>query len=168
MADPELDDALGALAPYIADEHRSTIAVLVSVLRTGRQIESWLSSTLASDGLDTSEFTALSSLFLGGPPHRRSAGEIATSLVQTTGGTTKTVRRLEDRGLVRRVADPGDGRRSLVELTDAGAELANATIELVLDAFDLDIGGLDEAERTELGAGLVRLSLELGDRLGEG
>ena len=165
MADAAEPDLLGPLAPHLGEGHRSTIGVLVAVLRTGRLIESWLSSTLAADGLDTSEFTALMALHLAGEPHRLSAGEISDALVQTTGGTTKTIRRLEDRGMVKRVADPGDGRRSLVELSDDGIETVVGALHLVLDAFDLEIGDLDEAQRVELGLGLVRLSAELGERL---
>ncbi|MGB1630224.1 MAG: MarR family winged helix-turn-helix transcriptional regulator [Acidimicrobiales bacterium] len=165
MADDAEPDLLGSLAPHLGEGHRSTIGVLVAVLRTGRLIESWLSSTLAADGLDTSEFTALMALYLQGDPHRLSAGEISDALVQTTGGTTKTIRRLEDRGMVKRVADPGDGRRSLVELSPDGLEITVGTLHLVLDAFDLEIGDLDEAERVEVGVGLVRLSAELGERL---
>ena len=85
--------------------------------------------------------------------------------MQTTGGTTKTIRRLEERSLVRRVDDPEDRRRALIELTPAGLELARSTLDLVLDAFDLDIGALDAAERTELGRNLARLSTELNERL---
>lgn len=160
------DHPLGALGPHIGERHLSTIGVLVTVLRTGRQLEAWLSATLAADGLDTSEFSALASLLAAGPPHQRAAGEISAAVIQTTGGTTKTIRRLESRGLVRRVTDPGDGRRSMVELTSDGYDLAVATLGLVMDAFDLEIGDLDEAERSELGLGLARLSAELGDRLG--
>jgi DNA-binding MarR family transcriptional regulator len=156
---------LGVLGAHMGSEHLSTIGVLVTVLRTGRQIEAWLSATLADDGLDTSEFSMLAALVQAGPPHQRAAGELSAAVIQTTGGTTKTVRRLESRGLVRRVTDPGDGRRSLIELTSDGYDLAVATLELVRDAFDLEIGDLDEAERSELGLGLARLSVELGDRL---
>lgn len=164
-AEGQEDIALGSLGPHVDRAHRGTIAVLVTVLRTGRLIESWLAATLAAEGLDTSEFTALMSLYLAGEPHRLAAGEISKSLVQTTGGTTKTVRRLEDRGLVRRVSDPGDARRTLVELRDAGRRTAQSSLRFVLDAFDLEIGDLDEAQRRELGTGLTRLSVELGDRL---
>ncbi len=156
---------LGQLEKYVDPKHWSTVEVLVWVFRTGRQIEAWLADTLAAEGLDTSEYAALSSLWMRGEPHRLSAGEIADSLVQTTGGTTKTIRRLEDRGLVRRVADPGDGRRALIELTANGLEMARVTLDLVLDSFDLDIGNLDTAERSELGERLARMSGELDDRL---
>lgn len=159
------DVLLGSLAPHVPPRQRTTIAVLVAVLRAGRQLEAWLADTLAEDDLDITGYIALSALWLGGPPHRLSAGELADRIVQTTGGTTKTIRRLEHRELVVRVADPADGRRALIELTPAGLELARSTLDLVLDAFDLDIGELDAAERAELGHRVARLSQELGERL---
>ena len=163
--DEPVASSLGQLEEYVDPRHWSTVEVLVRIFRTGRQIEAWLADTLASEGLDTSEYGALSALWMHGEPHRLSAGEIADRLVQTTGGTTKTIRRLEDRALVRRVADPADGRRALIELTPAGLQLASSTLDLVLDSFDLDIGDLGAAERSELGERLARVSVELDDRM---
>lgn len=163
--DPDGGPLLGSLAPYVDSRHRSTIEVLIWVFRTGRQVEAWLADTLATEGLDTSEYAALSALWLDGAPHRLAAGQISERLVQTTGGTTKTIRRLEGRGLVRRIADPADGRRALIELTAEGHAVARSTLDLVLDAFDLEIGDLDTAERSELGDRVARLSGELDDRL---
>ena len=157
--------ALESLAPMVGEGHRATFVVLLWAFRTGRQLEALLSDILLDEGLDTSEFTLLSALRIEGPPHRLAAGELADRLVQTTGGTTKTIRRLEDRGSIRRVADPDDKRRVLIELTSAGAELARSSLELVLDAFDLDIGELDVAERAELGVRIARLSEELSERV---
>jgi DNA-binding MarR family transcriptional regulator len=42
-------------------------------------------------------------------------------MMLTQGGVSRLVARLEDRGLVERVADPDDGRASRVRLTAAGA-----------------------------------------------
>lgn len=158
-------ELLGALAPYVAERHRSTIGVLIWAFRTGRQLEAWLHDTLSAHELDTSEYAALSALWLEGAPHRLAAGAIADRIVQTSGGTTKTIQRLAGRGLVERIADPEDGRRALVELTPTGLALARSTLDLVLDGFDLEIGDLDEAERDGLAVGLLRLSAELSDRL---
>ncbi len=165
LGDHSWTSALGSLAPLVGERHRATFEVLLWAFRTGRQLEALLSDLLIVEELDTSEFTLLSALRLEGPPHRLAAGEIADRLVQTTGGTTKTIRRLQDRGLIRRVDDPEDKRRVLIELTNAGAELARTSLELVLDAFDLDIGEIDVAERTELGARIARLSEELAERV---
>ena len=162
---PSGDDLLGSLAPYVDERHRHTIGVLVLTLRAGRQIEAWLSETVAARQLDTSSYTALTALWLAGPPHRMAAGELAERIVQTSGGATKTMQRLGDRGLVRRVADPGDGRRSLLELTPEGLTLARETLGLVLDAFDSEIGDLGEAEREGVAAAVQRLVAELSERL---
>ena len=155
----------GSLAPYVAERHRHTIDVLVLTLLAGRKIEAWLSETVAVRQLDTSSFSALAALWLAGPPHRMSAGELAQRIVQTSGGVTKTMQRLVDRGLVRRVADPDDGRRSLLELTPEGLTLARETLVLTLDAFDSEIGDLDEAEREGVAAAVQRLVAELSERL---
>ncbi len=157
------DRILDVLAPHVDERRRQTVGVLAWLFRTGRQLEAWLADTLAAQDLDTSEFGALTALWLHGPPHRLGAGEIAERIVQTSGGTTKTVQRLASRGLVARVSDPHDGRRTLVELTPAGLDRAREGLEFVLDAFDLDLGELDEAEREGLRLGLARLSLFLGE-----
>ncbi len=159
------DTILGSLAPYVAERHRHTIDVLVLTLLAGRKLEAWLSETVAVRQLDTSSFSALAALWLAGPPHRMSAGELAQRIVQTSGGVTKTMRRLVDRGLVRRVADPDDGRRSLLELTPEGLTLARETLVLALDAFDSEIGDLDAAEREGVAAAVQRLVAELSERL---
>lgn len=159
------DDVLGSIAPFVAKKHRPTIDVLVLTLLAGRQIETWLSDTVAVSQLDTSGYFALSALWLSGPPHRMTTGELAQRIVQTSGGATKTIQRLVRRGLVRRIADPDDGRRSLLELTPEGLKLARETLDLVLDAFDSEIGDLGEAEREGVAAAVKRLVVELSERL---
>ena len=158
-------ELLASLAPYLGGRHRHTFDVLVLTLLAGRQLEAWISETVAVHELDTSSYFALSALWLSGPPHRMSAGELARRIVQTSGGATKTMQRLVGRGLVRRVADPDDGRRSLLELTPGGLALARETLDLVLDAFDSQIGGLDEPEREGMAAAVQRLVAELSERL---
>ena len=159
------EEVLGPIAPFVAKQHRHTINVVVLTLMAGRQIEAWLSDTVSVRELDTSSYLALSALWLVGPPHRMTAGEVAQRIVQTSGGATKTMQRLVGRGLVRRVADPDDGRRSLLELTPEGLKLARETLDLVLDAFDSGIGHLDEAEREGVAAAVQHLVVELSERL---
>ncbi len=143
------DELLEPLSPTVAEKHRSTLGVLVLTFVAGRLLESWLSDLLAPRQLDPSSYAALISLWLSGPPHRLNAGELATRVVQSSGGATKTVQRLADRGLVRRVADPEDRRRNLYQLTPAGFRLAHETLGFVLEAFDAEIEGLDDPTRDE-------------------
>ncbi|MYB03958.1 MAG: MarR family transcriptional regulator [Acidimicrobiaceae bacterium] len=161
-----IDEAmLESLTPYLGERDRRTFDVLVLTLLAGRQLEAWISEPGAVHELDTSSYFALSALWLAGPPHRMSAGDLARRIVQTSGGATKTMQRLVGRGLVRRVADPDDGRRSLLELTPGGLTLARETLDLVLDAFDSQIGDLDEPEREGVAAAVQRLVAELSERL---
>ena len=163
---PAIDyEMLGLVHPFVRRRHRHTFDVLVLTLLAGRRLEAWLSETLAARRLDTSGYFAISALWLSGPPHRMTAGELARRIVQTSGGATKTTQRLVSRGLVRRVDDPDDRRRRLLELTPAGLSLARETLDLVLDAFDTEIGALDEAEREGVAVAVQRLVGELRERL---
>jgi DNA-binding MarR family transcriptional regulator len=54
-----------------------------------------------------------------------SAGDLAEASRLTTGAITAVIDRLERAGLARRVADPTDRRRVLVEPTEKAFELAN-------------------------------------------
>jgi DNA-binding MarR family transcriptional regulator len=63
------------------------------------------------------------------------AGTLAEILRVHPSTLTGVLHRLEDKGLVRRTRDPGDGRRSLLELTSAGRKLdvpAPGTVEAVV------------------------------------
>ena len=61
---------------------------------------------------------------------RRSAGDLAEASRLTTGAITAVVDRLERVGLARRVPDPSDRRRVLVEPTEKAFEL---TMELMVE-----------------------------------
>jgi len=53
-----------------------------------------------------------------------SAGELAREARLTTGGLTAVIDRLERAGYAKRIADPGDRRRVLVQITDRARELS--------------------------------------------
>lgn len=158
-------EVVAALTPYVEARHLRTLSVLTLTLFAGRRLEAWLSRTLTELGLQTSEFNTLSILWLKGAPHRLTAGAIASRIVQTSGGTTKTIQRLQDRDLVRRVEDPSDGRRILVELTPKGMEMSRRSLTLVLDAFELEIGDLEEPDAGGIGVAIRQLNSELTRRL---
>ncbi|MEU5087653.1 MarR family transcriptional regulator [Streptomyces sp. NPDC021356] len=68
-------------------------------------------------GLHTSEWYALSLITLEGS---LTSGELATRTGLTTGATTRLIDRLERAGYARRVADPADRRRVIVEPVPEG------------------------------------------------
>lgn len=98
-----------------------------------------LEANAAGSGRTMSESAVLGALLLGGPVLNPS--DLTTLVIQSPGGLTKTLRRLEDTGLVRRRPDPADRRALLVVLTPKGrraaehalAELDSYYVELLVD-----------------------------------
>ncbi len=80
---------------------------------------------LAENGLRREGWDVLASLRRAGPPFRLSPTELYLGLMRTSGAMTNRLRRLEEAGLVRRVADPADARSLLVELTAEGRRLVD-------------------------------------------
>ncbi len=82
-----------------------------------------LTAVYAQFGLSEAEFDLLASLRRAGAPYELPAGELADHTMVTTGGLTKRVDRLIDRGLVVRTDADDDRRRRLVRLTPEGVDL---------------------------------------------
>jgi DNA-binding MarR family transcriptional regulator len=86
------------------------------------------------------------------PDRSASPSDIASFVVQTSGGLTATLRRLETDGYVQRLADPTDGRGRLVVITEAGSafheRVVTAVVARVSRAFDgLELADVDRLIR---------------------
>ncbi|MCX4091521.1 MarR family winged helix-turn-helix transcriptional regulator [Nocardia sp. alder85J] len=112
--------------------------------------------------LSLSERSALSRLERGGPVTPSALAKLERVSPQSMGAT---VRALEERGLVERRADPGDGRRVLLSVTDGARELVGQrrTERAALLARALD-AGLDRGE-LELLAAAVPLIEKVAERI---
>lgn len=77
--------------------------------------------------LTTPQYEALLSLVEAGGP--LTAAELSDVLLYSSGSTTNLIARLEERGLVRRDRDTGDGRVVHISLTEAGQHLIEAATE---------------------------------------
>ena len=159
-----VDGAVERLVPTGDAPEAATAGTLVWAYLAGRQLDVWLADALGSTGLTTSEFGALAGVAFAGE-HTLTAGDLARWTVQTSGGTTKTIQRLVDRGLVRRVADPDDGRRTLIDATADGHHLAAVVVTDLVTRLDRDLGPMSADHRTDLNDGLRGLSSALGGRL---
>lgn len=80
----------------------------------------------ASDDVSSAEAAVLGRLGAG----PRTPGQLAKAEHVRPPSMTRTIERLEDRGYVRREADPQDGRQILVFRTPAGDAFANRSREL--------------------------------------
>jgi DNA-binding MarR family transcriptional regulator len=83
--------------------------------------------------------------------------DIAAELVITVGGTSKLVDRLEAAGHCRRRPHPGDGRSSLLELTDQGRALLDRAGVSYADELQRRLGATPAAELQSLADTLRRL-----------
>ncbi|PIE99361.1 MAG: MarR family transcriptional regulator [Propionibacterium sp.] len=78
------------------------------------------------------EFDVLAALRKSGPPYQLAPGQLIRETHVTSGTMTNRIDRLTQRGLVIRHSNPEDRRGVLVELTDAGIELADTAFSRLL------------------------------------
>jgi DNA-binding MarR family transcriptional regulator len=92
------------------------------------------------------------------PDRSRRMSDLARRANQSQSRLSHTVARLEDRGWVRRVRSPEDGRGNLAVLTDAGWEVVRSVAPGHADAVRSFFFDPLEPEETEvLGAALQRI-----------
>ncbi len=82
-------------------------------------------------GLSTAEFDALTTLRRSAPPHQATPTELQRSMLITSGGLTKILYQLEEKGLVSRSTNEQDKRVKYVNLTSKGKSLVEKTIQAV-------------------------------------
>lgn len=131
--------------------------VIGRIDRLSAVFDELLRPTFATAGLGNGDFDVLAALRRCGAPYELSPGQLSRTMMVTTGAVTKRLDRLERRRLVNRSVSSGDARGRAVGLTAEGVELTDRLIgrHLVREAELLE--GLDERERSQLGALLGRL-----------
>ncbi len=130
-----------------------TFPPMVRLARLSVLIESFQQAVLSPFELSSGDYGVLAALRRAGGPYSLSPSKLYSRLDRSSGGLTKNLKRLEERGLVKRVSDPSDGRGSVVSLTRAGLDLQerifNAFLTATQDLFDpLMARELKETDRT--------------------
>jgi DNA-binding MarR family transcriptional regulator len=125
--------------------------------RLERIIERTTEETLAAYDLSFGEWRLMGSLRYGGPPYRGKPGKLARWLGLSSGAMTNRLDRMEARGLIRRHPDPDDRRGVLVELTDEGGALWEASVEAQAQKEAVVGSALDRDEQARLNELLRRL-----------
>ena len=123
----------------------TALTLLLWVTRLGRLLELFHQhAALAELGVDVTSRAVLVTLLLA-EPEPLSPTDLARTVVQTSGGMTKTLQRLEGEGLVARRPNEADGRAAHIALTPKGRRLsrellvrANREWQRVLDQLSDD------------------------------
>ncbi|MQA95253.1 MAG: MarR family transcriptional regulator [Streptosporangiales bacterium] len=89
-------------------------------------------------------------------------GKIGERLMVHPTSVTNTIDRLERQGLVRRRPNPRDGRGTLAEITERGAEVVEAATRDLM-AIDFGLGAYDETGQAEIFDVLRHLRVAAGD-----
>ena len=139
------------------DLDAAAMAVVGRLLSIGRQLEARANASLKPLGLHYTDLDVLATLRRGGRPFRRTPTELRDSVLITSGAMTACLDRLEDHGLIARVADPSDRRSSAAELTAEGRKRIDKAIAIRFREADDALSGLSASERVRLAALLKKL-----------
>ena len=123
--------------------------------KAAKAVEKVDRTSIAATGLHLSEFQILEILLHKGP-HPINA--IGGKVLLTSGSMTAATRRLEKKGLVRRVRKVSDGRSFNLHLTPSGRGVIEKAFAVHAKNLERVVSALTSAERREL----VRLLKKLG------
>ncbi|HEX5192099.1 MAG TPA: MarR family transcriptional regulator [Solirubrobacteraceae bacterium] len=133
------------------------VAVVARVGRLARYFDQGLDRLFSEHGLRRESWDVLASLRRTGAPYRLSPTQLYLGLMRTSGAMTNRLHRLEHTGLIRRVADPADGRGMLVELTARGKRLVDELAPAHLANERAMLAALTAEEQRTLAALLAKL-----------
>ncbi len=120
----------------------------IRLSRAAESVNARLQQNGALDGLTTSQFGVLETLFHLGPMCQSQIGE---KLLRSGGNITLVIDNLQKLGLVTRRREPQDRRKVTVSLTQAGEELIRRVFPVHLAAIVAEMGHLTPAEQEQLG-----------------
>ena len=163
MAD-EVDAIVAAWRVERPDLDVEPLHILSRIGRLAQLLDERRAQAFAEHGLASHEFDVLAALRRSGPPYERTPGQLIEATHVTSGTMTNRLDRLAERNLIVRKAHPGDGRQLLVRLTPLGRRRVDAAMEELLTSERELLGGLNEAQRRSLAAGLRRMLHTLADR----
>lgn len=134
---------------------RENIEAVVRSLRRVNLQGSFFGQTVAIRfGLSESDIATLESLIETGAS---SAGRLGELTGLTSGAVTRVIDRLEQSGYVRRVPDPADRRRVIVEVVPEKASAIHSTLNRVGAASAAEIGRYTDAQLTLITDFLTRM-----------
>jgi len=144
---------------YPADAY----AIGQRLLRLAWHVERALKEAADSAGLVGVDLLLLDALMLSGAPWTQTPTQLQANLLLTKGGVTKSISRLEAKGLVERQPDPADGRGVRVRMTKTGRHFMRKMVAGFPFGTDFVAAMQMPADRRAQLASLMREMLALAD-----
>jgi DNA-binding MarR family transcriptional regulator len=158
----EVDTIVEAWRRERPDLDVAPMEVLSRISRLARHLDRVRASAFSGHDLESWEFDVLAALRRSGPPYRLSPGQLLRETLVTSGTMTNRVDRLAMRGLVVRQDHPDDRRGVLVQLTEAGKDVVDATLADLMVAEREILDALDVADHDQLTRSLRLLLARYG------
>ncbi len=155
----EVDRIVDAWTRQRPDLDFSPLEVLSRVDRLSRHLDRARREAFRRSELEPWEWDVLSALRRAGDPYQLSPKQLLQQTLVSSGTMTNRIDRLVGRRLVRREADPADGRSVLVTLTGDGRTRVDAAITRLVDAEAILLSVLSRSDRDRLAGLLRKLSL---------
>lgn len=108
-------------------------------------------------GLQPGEFDVLATLRRSGKPYALTPTALYEDAMISSGSMTHRIDRLEAAGLVKRTANPSDGRATLVMLTRQGLKLIDEVVQAHVRNQAEVLAALDAKEQAQLSGLLAKL-----------
>ena len=140
-----IDDLSRAWSREYPDFDTASFPPLVRLARLGLLIERFQQEVVAPFEISAGDYGVLAALRRAGRPYALKPSNLYVRLHRSSGGMTKTLKKLEEQGLVERSPDPNDGRGSLVSLTSAGLALQDEIFQAFLLASQSLLAPLSES-----------------------
>jgi MarR family 2-MHQ and catechol resistance regulon transcriptional repressor len=137
------------------NDRDATLKLIIALGRAVQAMERLVRPHLATSGLGMTEFAVLEVLYHKGPLR---LGEIRDRILMTGASTTYVVKKLEERGLMRRKSYAEDSRVVLGELTAKGRALIEEVFPVHVELLQEATAGLTVSEKREASRLLRTLS----------
>ncbi|MGK5678049.1 MarR family winged helix-turn-helix transcriptional regulator [Actinoplanes sp. URMC 104] len=140
------------------DLETTAMSVFGRIFRLSRLAGDRMEKAYAAFGIGRPEFDVLATLRRAGDPYQLSPGELAASMMLSTGGTTARLDRLERAGMIERLPSPTDRRGVLVRLTPQGFDVIEQAVGAGLAEQRRMLAHLPQSKQRQLDA-LLREAL---------
>lgn len=167
MARDFVDWVIERWAEELPGVDTSSIAVVGRLVRIVDLLEPRFEQVCREEGISFWAFVTLNALRRSGPPYVLTPSQLRSAGMVSGAAVTKRVAKLEELGLVERVADPRDARGALIRLTADGRGLVDRLGARYLEEERAVVAPLDTDQQAALADLLRRILLGLeGPRLG--